>query len=205
VFTADIDNGRSFLVANRTLLSLTTGAERASVRKVYRGRQVTFKYDSLFPAPWSRHRYSGKQGLDAGMPVLVKQTISLRLFHDHAQIHDDHPVGNVPNHGKIVCDEKTGETMDFDALTDDFPHRHSGIERRKGVLKDCGYIRRVDSNGIAAPSVDEHRFGKSSPCDQSQHNHADTDGFQKLPHSLHLLCNSPAILQFHQKHEINPF
>jgi len=88
--------------------------------------------------------------------------------------------------------------MDFDALSDDVPHRHSGIERRKGILKDCHYICRIESNGIAAPSVDEHRFGKGT-----------TMLIQTLFRNFLIrytsICNSPGILQFHQKHEKNPF
>ena len=39
-----------------------------------------------------------------GVQGLLEQGANIRLFHDHAQIHDHHFVGDVGNHGQVVGD-----------------------------------------------------------------------------------------------------
>ena len=126
---------------------------RAAVREGALGRQVEGDghraLDGVQPLPHlaahARDRF--QEQARVGMQGLLEQGTHVRLFHDHAQVHDHHFVGDVRDHGQVVGDvEHRHADLGLHLLhqvQDLGLHRH--VQGRRGLVGD--QERRVAGQG----------------------------------------------------------
>ncbi len=87
------------------------GMEGAARRRCQGRGQFAFQHNALALARGIRGWRGREQGLGIGVLRVPENIVARALFHDTAQIHHHHLVGDVFHHGKIVADEEIGEVV----------------------------------------------------------------------------------------------
>ena len=89
------------------------GMEHAARRRVERARHLAPEHDPL-PARLQhgiRNRHGSKQRSGIRVQRIVVQRLPIGNFHEPAEVHHGHAVGDVAHHGQVVGDEKVGQPV----------------------------------------------------------------------------------------------
>ena len=111
--------GQRRLLGPADLLGLPApGVESARGRRPQRARHVAFQPDALPAFPLARraaerlgHRNRRQQRHRVRVPRLGVQLVPVGDLDDLAQVHDRHPVADMPDHGQVVRDHHVGQAQ----------------------------------------------------------------------------------------------
>ena len=108
--------------------------ETASLRGIYRGRNISPQVNPLEFFLRHRNRYRGQQSLSVRMQRIRKHLFSISLLDYLAQVHDRDAIGDMFDHRQVVRDEqvrevvlplKLAEEVEYLRLDRDIQCRHS--------------------------------------------------------------------------------
>ena len=85
--------------------------ELAACGRIGRGRNGALQHDAVHLGRGVRHGDGGEQSLGVGVQRILEDVLGSAVFHQVAQIHNAHGVGDMLHHGQIVGDEQIGELI----------------------------------------------------------------------------------------------
>ncbi len=106
-------NGRGQDLGTFGLPVAAPGMKRAPRRRIDRRGDIAGKGNPRLFFSGIRRRNRRYQGLAVGMPGGLKEHPSGGRFHQPPEVHHNHPVRDMPDHGKIVGNKQIGQAETF--------------------------------------------------------------------------------------------
>lgn len=88
-----------------------SGCGTCSLREDWPGKEWSPQHDAVHLGRGVRHGDGGEQSLGVGVQRILEDVLGSAVFHQVAQIHNTHGVGDMLHHGQIVGNEQIGELI----------------------------------------------------------------------------------------------